>query len=46
MGQRAPVLSGWQGERRNLYAICYRRQLLTRRAAALIDYLKVHSGLS
>ncbi|WP_428033635.1 LysR family transcriptional regulator [Amphritea sp.] len=44
--QLVPVLSGWQGKRRDVYAIWYRRQLLTRRASDLIDYLKVHSGLS
>jgi len=44
-GQLVPVLPGWQGKRREVYAIWYRRQLLTRRAAGLIDFLKQHSGL-
>ncbi|MEJ2763535.1 LysR family transcriptional regulator [Photobacterium sp. MCCC 1A19761] len=38
--QLVQVLPEWRGENRNVYAVWYRRQLLSTRAARLIDYLK------
>ncbi|MCG9711833.1 LysR family transcriptional regulator [Shewanella insulae] len=34
------VLPDWQGKDRDVYAIWYRRQLLSKRASKLVDYLK------
>ncbi|UXI03386.1 LysR family transcriptional regulator [Photobacterium sp. TY1-4] len=38
--QLVQVLPDWRGEKRDVYAVWYRRQLLSTRAARLIDYLK------
>ncbi|PSU42450.1 LysR family transcriptional regulator [Photobacterium frigidiphilum] len=39
------VLPQWRGEDREVFVIWYRRQLLTRRASDLIDYLKLNCRL-
>ncbi|WP_324187404.1 LysR substrate-binding domain-containing protein [Vibrio hibernica] len=39
-GKLIRVLPNWHGEDRDVYAIWYRRQLLSTRASRLIDYLK------
>ncbi|NQZ52550.1 MAG: LysR family transcriptional regulator [Moritella sp.] len=38
--QLVRVLPNWQGANRDVYAVWYRRQLLSSRASKLIDYLK------
>jgi len=39
-GTLVDLLPGWKGVSREVFAIWYRRQLLTRRASELIDHLK------
>ncbi|WP_064603691.1 LysR family transcriptional regulator [Photobacterium sp. J15] len=39
-GKLIRVLPNWHGKNRDVYAIWYRRQLLSTRASRLIDYLK------
>ncbi|GLQ30792.1 LysR family transcriptional regulator [Litoribrevibacter albus] len=39
-GRLVNVMPNWQGVKRDVFAVWYRRQLLTHRASMLIDYLK------
>ncbi|WP_087021423.1 LysR family transcriptional regulator [Thaumasiovibrio subtropicus] len=39
-GELVAVLPEWQADRRDIYAVWYKRRFLSHRAAALIDYLK------
>ncbi|RTR05994.1 LysR family transcriptional regulator [Halomonas nitroreducens] len=39
-GELVPVLADWQGVSRELFAVWYRRQLLTHRASRLIDHVR------
>jgi LysR family transcriptional regulator AphB len=39
-GQLINVMPGWIGAKREIYAVWYRRQLLTHRASMLIDFIK------
>ncbi|XKE46804.1 LysR family transcriptional regulator [Halomonas organivorans] len=39
-GELVPVLADWQGVDRELFAVWYRRQLLTHRASRLIDQVR------
>ncbi|WP_070972141.1 LysR family transcriptional regulator [Vibrio sonorensis] len=41
-GELQRVLPNWQGKDRDVYIIWHRRQLLSTRAAKLVDYLKSH----
>ncbi|MDN3612379.1 LysR family transcriptional regulator [Vibrio ostreicida] len=41
-GQLVRVLPHWQGPVRDIYAIWYRRQLLSTRASKLVDFLKAN----